>query len=92
MHNYNWYIEELEEGRTLVIYVHLFLTGPLSIFTVIGTTGNAHAVRLSLQMLSHFIVGLEDLKSRRTINCDGIPVPDHIKKSGRKAPSPGDYE
>lgn len=78
----------------------------MGVFTVIGTSGKAHAIRLfpsetctcpSTSQCYHILavkmsIGLEDLKSRRRINLTQLRRSKVDKKSGRKAPRPGDYE
>lgn len=81
----------------------------LGVFTVVGTTGNPHAVRLfpsvtctcpSTSSCYHVLavklsVGLEDSEAKRKINLTQLRrnVQSRVeKKSGRKAPRPGDYD
>ena len=78
-------------------------------FTVLGTTGKPHAVRLfpkesctcpSTSQCYHILavrmsVGLEDFNSCRRINLTQLRRNTHPrteKKTGRKAPRPGDYD
>ena len=82
----------------------------LGVFTVVGTTGNAHAVRLfpkesctcpSTNSCYHIlavrmsVIGLQDMNSKRKINLTQLRKNTRTrtaKRSGRKAPSPGDYD
>jgi hypothetical protein len=81
----------------------------LGVFTVVGTGGNAHAVRLfpkesctcpSTSRCYHILaarmsVGLEATDSHKKINLTQLRQKTRSrkdKKSGRKAPRPGDYE
>ena len=81
----------------------------LGVFTVVGTTGNPHAVKLfpnekctcaSTSHCYHILaarmsVGLEDVKSKCKVNLTQLrrnTRPRRAKKSGRKAPQPGDYD
>ena len=76
---------------------------------MIGTTGNAHAIRIfpkesctcpSTSRCYHILavrmsIGLEDVNSRRKINLTQLrrnTRPRREKRSGRKAPRPGDYD
>lgn len=80
----------------------------LGVFTVIGTTGNPHAIRIfpresctcpSTGRCYHITavrmsIGLEDVNSKRKINLTQLRRNTRSraeKKSGRKAPRPGDY-
>lgn len=80
----------------------------LGVFTVVGTTGNAHAVRLfptesctcpSTGCCYHLLavrmsIGLEDKQKRKKVNLTQLrrnARSRREKKSGRKAPRPGDY-
>ena len=81
----------------------------LGVFTVVGTGGNVHAVRLfpkesctcpSTSQCYHILaarmsVGLEATGSHKKINLTQLRQKTRSrkdKKSGRKAPRPGDYE
>ena len=80
----------------------------LGVFTVIGTTGNPHAIRMfpkesctcpSTGRCYHIIavrmsIGLEDVNSQRKVNLTQLRRNTRSrteKRSGRKAPRPGDY-
>lgn len=80
----------------------------LGVFTVIGTSGNPHAIRIfpresctcpSTSRCYHIIavrmsIGLEDVDSKRKVNLTQLRRNTRSradKKSGRKAPRPGDY-
>ena len=81
----------------------------LGVFTVLGTTGRPHAIRIfpkesctcpSTGRCYHILavkmsIGLEDIDSRRKVNLTQLRRNTRSrgqKKSGRKAPRPGDYE
>ena len=81
----------------------------LGVFTVVGTSGNPHAVKLfpkesctcpSTSQCYHILaarisVGLEPTTSQKKINLTQLRQKTRSrrdKKSGRKAPRPGDYE
>ena len=91
------------------IIEHNQISHIIGVFTVVGTTGNAHAVRLfpkesctcpSTNSCYHILavrmsVGLEDMNSKRKINLTQLRKntrPRTEKRSGRKAPQPGDYD
>ena len=80
----------------------------LGVFTVIGTTGNQHAIRIIPKesctcpltgRYYHIIavrmsIGLEDGSSVRKVNLTQLRINTLSrveKRSGRKAPRPGDY-
>ena len=80
----------------------------LRVFTVIGPTGNPHAIRMfpkesctfpSTGRCYHIIavrmsIGLEDVNSQRKVNLTQLRRNTRSraeKRSGRKAPRPGDY-
>lgn len=80
----------------------------LGVFTVIGTSGNPHAIRIfpkesctcpSTGRCYHILavrmsIGLEDVSLQRKVNLTQLRRNTRAraeKKSGRKAPRPGDY-
>ena len=78
----------------------------LGVFTVIGTTGNAHAIRIfpkesctcpSTSRCYHILavrmsIGLEDVNSRRKINLTQLRRNTRPRREKRSAPCPGDYD
>ena len=81
----------------------------LGVFTVLGTTGRPHAIRIfpkesctcpSTGRCYHILavkmsIGLEDMDGKQKVNLTQLRRNTRSrsqKKSGRKAPRPGDYE
>ena len=96
-------------SRSIVQKKQISHNQSLGVFTVIGTTGNAHAVRIfpsenctcpSTSRCYHIIavrmsIGLDDKGSKKKINLTQLRRNTRSRgdrKSGRKAPRPGDYE
>ena len=96
-------------SRSIISSGHLSHNQSLGVFTVIGTSGNPHAVRIfpsesctcpSTARCYHILavrmsVGLEDVSSKRKVNLTQLRRNARgkaDKRSGRKAPRPGDYD
>ena len=80
----------------------------MGVFTVVGTSGNPHAVRVfptesctcpSTSQCYHILavrisIGLDDANSKKKVNLTQLRRNKRSrieKRSGRKAPRPGDY-
>ena len=95
--------------RSVINKGHISHNQSLAVFTILGTTGKPHAVRLfptesctcpSTSRCYHILaarmsIGLEDNSKQKKINLTQLRRNTRAraeKKSGRKAPRPGDYE